>query len=225
MAIPQIIHQSWKSSHVPPAWQEYQSLIQTRHPSWEYRLWTDDDNLHLVESRCPRLLDTYNSYSRGICRADVVRYVYMMVHGGLYADLDYEMLKTFDLSDHRLVLPVSRESQSKEGFRIGNCVFASEAGHPFWEHVIDMLVDEDHPRDRDPEEITGPIFLTRALETWKGDRPHMPERRLFHPPTPKTENAYRAIVQDDFSYGIHHCSGTWRDRPWYRRILSFGQKA
>jgi len=37
-----------------------------------------------------------------------------------------------------------------------------------------------------------------------------PERNVFNPVTPRLMRDYKAIVNSGFSYGIHHCLGTWR---------------
>jgi mannosyltransferase OCH1-like enzyme len=75
--IPLIIHQSWKTDQLPAKYLRWQATWKRMHPNWEYKLWTDADNLKLVEQDYPWFLKTYNSFKENISRADVVRYMYM----------------------------------------------------------------------------------------------------------------------------------------------------
>ena len=52
--------------------------------------------------------------------------------GGLYLDLDYEMIKTFDFKNASIVLPLNRSKKFGDNENsLGNCIFASVANHPF----------------------------------------------------------------------------------------------
>lgn len=65
-----------------------------------------------MQSEFPEFYSVYNGLPKSICRADVIRYLIMFKIGGLYLDLDYEMLKPFDLLDHAVVLPFSRQKDA-----------------------------------------------------------------------------------------------------------------
>ena len=65
-----IIHQTWKTNIVPEAWKESQDKWQELYPDWEYKLWTDEDNLNLIKSDFPQYLEQYNNYQYNIQRAD-----------------------------------------------------------------------------------------------------------------------------------------------------------
>ena len=222
--IPKIIHQTAKNSDIPPKWKLYQEKVQSLHPEWEYRLWTDEDNLLFVQTEFPEFLDIFRSLPKNIMRADVIRYLIMFKIGGLYLDLDYEMLKPFDLTNYQLVLPYNRSIQFGDSYNgIGNCFFASSPGHPFWKIVIDDLhANPPIGENIDVEDSTGPAYLTRIFNRTIENHFDIftPERKLFHPPTPMNNREYRKIVEDNISYGIHHCHGTWRERKNISRIIS-----
>lgn len=57
---------------------------------------TDQDNLEFVESYFPMCLDAYKQLPYGIQRADVIRYMWLYIRGGMYLDLDYEVLQNFE---------------------------------------------------------------------------------------------------------------------------------
>jgi mannosyltransferase OCH1-like enzyme len=234
--IPKIIHQTWKSHDVPKEFIPFQERVRSLHPDWEYRLWTDEDNLAFVRDKTPHLYNTYISLPKNIMRADMIRYVIMSKIGGLYLDLDYEMLKPFDLLEFGLVLPYNRNISFGDMYdSFGNCIFASMPGHPFWEHALNDLCEErnyetffstlrDKPYVSEhttlEEAITGPAFLTRIFYSFQ-DVLHdyiLPSREIFHPPAPKNDGEYNEMIAKGISYGIHHCSGTWRKKSSLSRI-------
>jgi hypothetical protein len=52
------------------------------HPSWEYKLWTDEANRDLVKEHYPWLLEVYDGFPENIMRADTARVLYMHHYGG-----------------------------------------------------------------------------------------------------------------------------------------------
>jgi mannosyltransferase OCH1-like enzyme len=82
--IPKVVHQTARNASIPSHWVPFQTRVRELHPEWEYRLWTDTDNLAFVKSRYPDLLTTYLALPKNIMRADVIRYMIMDSIGGLY---------------------------------------------------------------------------------------------------------------------------------------------
>ena len=213
--IPQIIHQTWKTNEVPEKWQHFVNKVRQLNPDWEYRLWSDDDNDVFVKREFPDFYDTFNSFSKPIMRADVIRYLIMYKIGGVYLDLDYEMLAPFEFGDHKLVLPKNRSvSFGDPADAIGNCIFASEPGHEYWSDVINDL-KMNPPDIEDYGEVidaTGPGLLTRIYYASSYPDIYTPERILYHPPTPSGPSAAQRIRESGKSLGIHHPWGSWRER-------------
>jgi mannosyltransferase OCH1-like enzyme len=215
--IPRLIHQTAKTRDIPRKWREYQAKVQQLHPDWSYRLWTDEDNLAFVRTEFPEFLHTFQRLPKNIMRADVIRYLLLYKLGGLYLDLDYEMLKPFDLLEHEVVLPWERD-----GACVSNAFMAAAPGNRFFKMVIDDLA-ANPPLNAGVAEVensTGPKYLTkmlpRALEA--GAEVHSPSGPLFSPPSPRSPRQYRKIVRENVAYGIHHCDGTWREHSIPRRI-------
>ena len=71
--IPRVIHQTWKSQCIPSEWKRAAESWKLYHPNWEFRLWTDDDNLRLVSKEFPDLRDFFESLPYKILQADVAR--------------------------------------------------------------------------------------------------------------------------------------------------------
>lgn len=80
--LPKIFHQSWMNSTLPAKFEEWSHSCRKQHPDWEWVLWTDEDNLKLIERFAPWFMNAYEDLGGEIFRADVVRNVYMHVFGG-----------------------------------------------------------------------------------------------------------------------------------------------
>ena len=221
--IPRIIHQTAKTSDIPHEWRAYQTAVKSLHPSWEYKLWTDQDNIALVTHEAPQWLRLYNALPRNIMRADMIRYIILVLKGGMYLDLDYEFFRPFGLLDEKLVLP--SESEPGEKIVLGNCILASEPGHPFWEHALSEMEGGFSSLRRKPLEedviwLTGPGLLTGTYQKFGRNDPSicLPPRNSFHPKTPTTQQEYDATRRIPGVYGVHHCAGTWRARTLAQRL-------
>jgi mannosyltransferase OCH1-like enzyme len=88
--------QTWKTNVLPSNWQASQDAIKRYMPSWKYVLMTDEDNLTFVKRYFPDFLHHYLAFPHPIQRADAIRYMWFYVHGGVYMDLDLEIIRPFD---------------------------------------------------------------------------------------------------------------------------------
>lgn len=133
--IPKTIHQTWKTEQVPGDWLAYQASWTSRHPLWQYRLWTDTDNRRLIEERYAWFLPTYDAFPRPIQRVDAAKYFILHAHGGVYADLDCECVKPLD---DLIACGGAVVSRTRDGV-IDCAVLASPPGHPFWALAFEQM--------------------------------------------------------------------------------------
>lgn len=221
MAIPKIIHQTWKTNVIPRRWLKIQQQNLALSPGFEYKLWTDAAIMEFVSQKFPDLFESFSNYRYNIMRADVIRYLLMYETGGLYLDLDYELLVPFDVGQAAVVLPRERSIAFGDGYEgIGNAFFASVPGHRFWRDVIDELM-RNKPRVRDEYDVaeaTGPGLLTRVYYAHSYPDIYVPERILYHPPSPHTRKGYLAIKNNGQSKGIHLGWGNWKERVTWKYI-------
>ena len=77
MSIPKIIHQTWKTNELPAQFEKWADTWKYHHPDYKYKLWTDQDNLNLIESEFTDFINQYKSYNHFIKRVDAVRYFYL----------------------------------------------------------------------------------------------------------------------------------------------------
>lgn len=177
--IPHIIHQSWRDAALVPRGLQSAILSWRRiMPKWHYEFHSDADNLRLVQARYPWLVPFFMR-SSAIQRADISRYMYMHAVGGVYADLDVELLQP--------LTPLLRQLRRERGLnasvilgqeplahavlleykprQVCNAVLASVKGHPFWLEVLHRIASA-RGGGTDPVGSTGPRLLERVVREW-----------------------------------------------------------
>lgn len=98
----------------------------------------------------------------------------MYKYGGLYTDMDYLMLKKFDLLNENVVLPCNRQDENGNPICLGNSIFASQPNHPYWKSLIDTLFTIDISKLDYKTDInidknvlgTGPMFVFDMWEKY-----------------------------------------------------------
>lgn len=141
VTIPKIIMQTWKNKRVPKRWQQSPESIKEHMPDWEYVLMTDDDNRKFVQKHFPRFLPYYDNFPYGIQRADAIRYMWLYVNGGIYMDLDFKVLKSFDqlfYNDNEVFFVLS----GNVGSCITNSFMASKPGCKVWLDMLDWMMND-----------------------------------------------------------------------------------
>ena len=228
MAIPKIIHQTWKTYDVPEEWWDCVNSWKAHHPDWEYRLWTDDESESFVARHYPDFLSTFQNYPYGIQRADAIRYLVLYQLGGVYADLDYECLQPLDplLEGHTAVIgmePDEHAAISKVEHMICNALMASEPGHPFMASVIEHLKRATHGTvaDFDILSTTGPLMLNEVYAAYSGrDLTLLPSQILCPLSSDRRKlSRHRGITKEALrlkaelvrqgSYAIHFWNNGW----------------
>lgn len=136
--IPKIIMQTWKNRNVPDKWKCSPESIKKHMPGWKYVLMTDTDNRRFVKKYFPDFLKYYDAFPYGIQRADAIRYMWLYVYGGIYMDLDFEMLHPLD---HLFTsgAEVYLVNSGNVGSCITNSFMASKPGCKLWLEMIEAM--------------------------------------------------------------------------------------
>lgn len=195
--VPKLLHQSWKNSTLPAKFQEWSETCRKINPTWEYVLWTDEDNARLVERHAPWFLNTFQNLKSEIYRADSVRNLYMHVFGGVYADLDTECLLPYESLFANYSIPttphielthshsvdVAAKKPERKAFLgkmhnptdphsgLPNAWMASSVGHPFWILPLESIED-NISKNKMPEFLTGPDALFEVVRTYEKKYAH-----------------------------------------------------
>lgn len=99
LQIPRIIHQTLPNKNtIHPKLQQNIDYIKRLNPTWEYRLYDDDDIRAYIKKHYPEYVDVYNRINPkyGAARADLFRYLLMYREGGVYLDLKSAMMYPLD---------------------------------------------------------------------------------------------------------------------------------
>ena len=224
--IPRLIHQTWKTRDVPPEFQALQRSWIERNPGFEYRFWTDEDIGRFIAEEHPALLPVFHGYADPIARIDLARYLILRRFGGVYADLDFECLRPIDglLEGRSFVVGLEPEEHGglakavERGLPRILCpsFLASALGHPFWDHLLDRLVEARSCAD--VLDATGPFLLTRAHADYAGEGAAavtvLPPELLY--PVTKDDCWSGRLFDPVFweratrrAYAVHYWEGTW----------------
>lgn len=88
--LPKIIHQIWVGpNQIPPNFLKLRDKLIDLHPDWTTLLWTDNN----VGELCEKHVFQHSTYAG---QSNVIRLYALKKYGGIYLDLDFDVLKTFD---------------------------------------------------------------------------------------------------------------------------------
>lgn len=129
MPIPKIIYQTWKTKKLSINCQLVRNNIQKLNPDYEMILYDDNDIDNFIKNNFDNFV--YNCYSKlnvGAAKADLWRYCILYKYGGIYLDIDSEILKTLD--------DLIKEEDS--------CIITREGNKGFFNNWI-MICEKEHP--------------------------------------------------------------------------------
>jgi glycosyltransferase involved in cell wall biosynthesis len=217
MAIPRIIHQTFKSADIPGKFSRYREHLISLHPGWEYKFYDDEACREAVEKFFPAFLPIYD-HASVIQRTDIFRVIVVYGEGGFYLDMDIECLNPLDdLCEFRCVLgeelTLAEEDAERLGHRdrrrVANYMFGSEPGHPFLLRILRKIAGEsrrDILTENDVLESTGSGLVTTVYHDWKDklrDVVLLLNRDRMCP-------VIGAVSCHFGNYGRHHHEGSWR---------------
>lgn len=204
--IPKKIHQIWVGGKVSDKYRALMDSWQKFNPTWEYKLWTDDEADELMLNNA-----VYGKCSNNGMKSDILRYEILRREGGIYVDTDFECLKPFDdLMSLRFFTGLSYDKEMV--LYIG--IIASVPNHA----IINICADNiKKPFIGDDAftimNLTGPYYFTRCfLEGVKMDDIGVVAFPMdFFYPLPNnqrnTNDPYMFIRP--VSYAIHHWAVSW----------------
>jgi len=179
--IPKTIFQTWKSKTVIPENMAYwQTTWRKYNPTYQFVLWDDADNRRFIETYYPWFLDRYDNYDVMIKRADAIRYFYLYHYGGVYVDMDFECLKSFDdilaMGDADVNSNTNTDTSDIIFGRMGdevkydhehnipNAIMISKPRQTFWLCMFYCLLKANP--NGSVEYTTGPVVLKQAIEIY-----------------------------------------------------------
>lgn len=213
--IPKIIHQIWLGSPFPQKYVKYQQSWQKYHPTWQYRLWTEQEikKLGLVNQA---LYDKAKNWGE---KSDIARYEILYRFGGLYVDTDFECLHSFDQFHHTCCFFVGLLwPRTPEHFNIANGLMGSCPGHPLLKECIYTMRPSNDISPMGIIDRTGPYHLARCFKRLLLDN-MLPEYSVGLPVNffyafpawhrfEQNEEVIRAWLKE-YSFAIHYWDASW----------------
>ena len=165
MAIPKIIHQTYRSKELPDDVLLNIEKLRRLNPGWDYRFYDDDAVIDFIRrefnSEILRVYEKINP-AYGAARADFFRYLLMFRVGGVYLDIKSTATQAFDqvlMPDEEYVLChwPNRPGESHEGWgfhhveegnlfpakgEFQNWHIVARPQHPFLHHVIGLVMHQ-----------------------------------------------------------------------------------
>ncbi|KAB7762618.1 glycosyltransferase family 32 protein [Xanthomonas maliensis] len=224
--IPSVFHLTAPTKQLQWEERRIQARLQRMLPGWRCHIWDDADNAALIRDAFPQFAERYAAIRFGVMQADIARCAYMHVHGGFYFDTDYKLLRPLDPEwlAHPCVLPVEEGAPGNDVFKIGNAVFGSEPGHPFWAAFIEHIFTAHAPQaledHRQIPMISGPRGLTRfyLAERERFSGILFPPRDAFHPDRTWFGLGHRGGA---IAVGSHLCWASWRGKSPRRALTNY----
>jgi hypothetical protein len=224
--VPSIFHLTAPTKQLTWEERKVQARLQKLLPDWTGHLWDDADNSALVRDAFPHYATRYEAIRFGVMKADIARCAYMHAYGGFYFDTDYKLLKPIskELLECNCLLPIEEGSVGSTDFKIGNAVFGSAPGHPFWAafigHIFDVHAPENLVDHRGIPDISGPRGVTLFYTANQHRFPDIvfPNRNLFHPSRTWFGLSHRGGPD---TFGSHLCWASWRGKSKRHAVTNF----
>lgn len=189
--IPHILHQTYRGRELPPLLERTTGELRRRNPDWDYRFYDDAEVDRFVRDHFAPAV--YRQFARiapsyGVVRADLFRYMAVLVHGGAYLDIKSTAERPLSeaiAGDEGFVLSHwdNRPGEPHAGWgqhpeladqprgEIQQWHVIAAPGHPFLRRVIATVLAriEAYRPWRDNVgwlgviTLTGPIMYTRAI--------------------------------------------------------------
>lgn len=165
--IPKIVYQTWKTQRLPLVSQYALHRMKKMNPSYSFRLFDDSEIVNFIESNFDESVRVaYSRLRLGASKADLFRYCVLFINGGVYVDIDSEIVGNLDDLLGNSSACITRELNHG---RFVQWMLAFEPGHPILERVIFYVVSEilsrpvDDTMDYDIVKLTGPDVFSRGV--------------------------------------------------------------
>jgi Glycosyltransferase sugar-binding region containing DXD motif len=145
--IPRIIHQTWFEAVNATRYPRQSRLVQSFVESgWEYHFYTDAKAAEFISTHFPPpVRQAYDALVPGAFKADLFRYCVLLIHGGLYADMDVLLTSNLDeVLGPNIGFMTARDEPGQQvghGHCLWNGFIAAAPGHPFLAQTVETVVN------------------------------------------------------------------------------------
>lgn len=217
LKIPRVFHFIWLGSALPEIAQRFIATWAEFNPTWEIRVWTDKEAAQLTLYN-QKYYDQTDNYG---VKSDLLKWELIYRFGGVYVDIDYECLQSFDeLGLHyRYDFYTGIQPLDTQFVQLGAALFGAVPGHPILKHCIETIKD-DWEKKGAPQR-TGPVHFTKSFFAVAGRDGRcdiaFPPRYLYPLGCQQTEHL-RAQWAEHGAFAVHHWAKSWMPKK-YRSAL------
>lgn len=141
--IPRHIYQCYKNKEGVP--NKIIDNIKNLNPNWEYHFYDDKMCIEfLKEHYGQQYVDKFNNIKSGAHKADLWRNCILYMYGGVYVDIDLEMLVPFDtiIDNETFIIPYTNTTTTKvvNANNIYNALIMTKPKHPIIYDTIQRLM-------------------------------------------------------------------------------------
>jgi len=193
--IPKLIMQTWKTYDVPIEWKHGQYTVQSKFDSWKYYFMTDSENQRFVDNFFPHYSVPFKLLKYPIQRADAIRYMFLYEFGGMYMDLDFEVIRNFEEILHSLKGPLILIHSGNVHWCLTNSLIICKPKQTVFLKMLEHCFDPKLPWYYVGKHIqvmfsTGPMAFHNCITNHNEPYVVLP-RKLFMPlKEPETDQTY-----------------------------------
>lgn len=198
--IPKIIHYCWLSDDpIPSNLVEYMNSWKAKLPDYEFMKW---DFKRFPKESSKWVADAFNNKKYAFA-ADYIRLYAVYRYGGIYLDMDVEVLKPFD---GLLAFPymLAYENDMKNGIEAG--VFGAEKENLFIKKCLDSYSDKKFVREDGSLDLTPLPRIMQAVMDDFDEKLQIYDCNYF---TAKSFDTGEEFPSEK-TYTIHHFAGSWK---------------
>lgn len=179
MAIPKIIHQTFKTQQLPFITRWHINHFRKKNPEYKYEFY-DDERIEAFfeEAFEPDVFKCYKKLNIGAAKADMFRYAILYKKGGIYLDIDSginDKLDSFIRPDDTAIITLEGHPSFYAQWAL-----LYQANHPFLKKTLQKIV-ENISLNKYPNNVhsmTGPGVYTQAINECLAEDPSIAYRLL-----------------------------------------------
>ncbi len=166
MSIPKIIYQTYSSQKEMPLMARFYRWNMLRNnPEYDYQFFNDADIEKFISKEFGAdIFEQYIKLTIGAAKADFFRYAILLKKGGIYIDIDSQVVGKLDnwiKKDDNAIISEERNP----GFYV-QWALVYEKGHPFLQKVLNEIVSniKSNRFPNDVHKMTGPTVYSGAIK-------------------------------------------------------------
>jgi inositol phosphorylceramide mannosyltransferase catalytic subunit len=179
MAIPKIIHQTFKTSKLPLLTRWHIARFRKKNPGYAYEFYDDERIEEFLQLEFGSdMFDLYKKLNIGAAKADFFRYAVLYKKGGVYVDIDSGINGRMDEFIRKEDSAIITKERNPALFVQWALIYSP--GHPFLKRTMEMVMEniEQNKFPHDVHNMTGPSVYTRAIIESLKINPEIPHRIL-----------------------------------------------